>query len=90
MRCTFNAIPQTSNLLKQSKLPFGVYIHPFIEDTVSSFMGHFYNLFPELNQQIKFMQDNPIIKLLVKLVMVIWLLYFVKPLPLLDGECVGS
>lgn len=32
MRCTFNAIPQTSNLLKQSKLPFGVYIQPFIED----------------------------------------------------------
>jgi len=32
MRCTFNAIPQTSSLLKQSKLPFGIYIHPFKED----------------------------------------------------------
>ncbi|XP_066931581.1 protein transport protein Sec24A-like isoform X1 [Clytia hemisphaerica] len=32
MRCTFNAVPQTSNLLKQSKLPFGVYIQPFRDD----------------------------------------------------------
>lgn len=32
MRCTFNAIPQSSSLLKQSKLPFGIYIHPFKED----------------------------------------------------------
>jgi len=35
MRCTFNAVPNTSNLLKQSKLPFGIYIQPFMEDPVS-------------------------------------------------------
>ena len=32
MRCTFNAIPQTSALMKQSKLPFVIYVHPFKED----------------------------------------------------------
>jgi protein transport protein SEC24 len=32
MRCTFNAIPQTSSLMKQSKLPFVIYVHPFKED----------------------------------------------------------
>lgn len=32
MRCTFNAAPQSSSLLKQSKLPFVIYIHPFKED----------------------------------------------------------
>jgi len=29
MNCTFNAIPQTPNLHKQCKLPFGIHIHPF-------------------------------------------------------------
>uniref|UniRef100_T2MH92 Protein transport protein Sec24A n=1 Tax=Hydra vulgaris TaxID=6087 RepID=T2MH92_HYDVU len=33
LRCTFNAIPQTSSLQKQCKLPFGIHIHPFKEGT---------------------------------------------------------
>jgi len=32
MRCTLNAIPQTSSLLKQCKLPFSIYVHPFKEN----------------------------------------------------------
>eukprot|EP00794_Sanderia_malayensis_P007166 gene7166-7972_t len=28
-RCTLNAVPETSSLLNKSRLPFGIYIHPF-------------------------------------------------------------